>query len=144
MSSQTLVTVLEYIARSFFLWILFLIVAPLVLTSFSICFIVSYKIDASVNSWVSDAAEFSVVIEKEALRSATQLKATQACILINSVVRDLHIITRVAGWLLLGGLSRSESFTFVEQATQERRNFAPNSGDTCPFCFNKTRAACVC
>jgi hypothetical protein len=129
---------------SLFLWILFLIVAPLVLTSFVICFIVSHSIDASVNSWVSKAAAFSVVIEKEALRSATQLKAAQARILINSVVRDLHMMTRIGGWLLFGGLSRSESFTFVEQATQECRNYAVNSGETCPFYLNKTRAACSC
>jgi hypothetical protein len=63
---------------------------------------------------------------------------------INSAIRDLHVFTRIAGWLLFNGLSRSESFTYIEQAAQECRNFSFESGDTCPFYHDIFRAPCSC
>jgi hypothetical protein len=129
---------------SLFLWILFLIVAPLLLTSFVICFIVSYNIDSSVKSWLSNVASHSTSLEVDALRSATKLKAAQNGMSINSAIRDLHMITRIAGWLLFDGLSRSESFTYIEQAAQECRNFTIESGYTCPFYNDIFRASCSC
>lgn len=127
---------------SLFWWILVLIALPLVLTNAAICAVVSFNIVDTFPAWHYVVAEASVKIEIEALQSVTCLKAKQAEMSIQNVVRDLHFITRVAGWLLFDGIARSDSFCHIDEGTQECRNFPADR--SCPFFENPNRAACAC
>jgi hypothetical protein len=134
-----------------FWWILILIVAPLVFTSICICMILSERITRVVDSMVSEAESQSRDLEVKALLSATKLKATQAKSEIAQVIRNLHILTRVAGWLLFDGITRSESFTHVTQASQEcsrsgtgNNRYPIEENNLCDFLRDKYKAPCAC
>jgi HAMP domain-containing protein len=114
-----------------FWWILGLIVLPLVLTNITIGLIASGKVTATVENWLQKTSDESLSLELKALKSTAILKSTLARIRLSDVVRDLHLATRFAGWLLFDGVIRSSAFAYVEQGTQECRAYA--DGDTCPF-----------
>lgn len=131
---------------SLFWWILLLIVVPLVLTNAVICWVVSsYGID-TVDLRINATAEETQKLEVVALSSITALKATQAQLSANEVIRDLHVETRLAGWLMFDGMSRSDAFTRMEEkAAQQCREY--NLDDTtrnCPFYLDFTTAPCAC
>jgi len=127
---------------SLFWWILFLIVFPLILANAAICFIVSSRIVRSMEHFVYEVGVESQELEKTALRSSALLKATQASIAINDIVRDLHIMTRLAGWLFFGGVRRSDGFTHIDEAAQECRLYS--SDKVCPVFEDFDRTPCSC
>jgi HAMP domain-containing protein len=131
---------------SLFWWILLLIVVPLVLTNAVICWIVSFQILEKVSLWIHDTADESLELELAALHSVAVLKSTQAQLTINEVVRDLHVMTRLAGWLFFDGIARSDAFTHMEEkAAQECRGYvADDSTRICPFFNDFERAPCAC
>jgi len=57
-------------------------------------------------------------------------------------VRDLHLITRVAGWLFFGGIERSSSFTEMEASRSEECKLYPEG--KCPYFLNPANTACPC
>jgi len=122
---------------SLFWWILTLIVVPLVFTSVLICVTVSSQIINAVKCSVDGAGKTSLALEVDTLRSIARLKSTQVQMSINEVVRDLHVLTRFAGWLLFDGITRSDAFTHVEQSSQECRGY--NETRICPVLFDPDR-----
>jgi hypothetical protein len=56
--------------------------------------------------------------------------------------RDLHVYTRVAGWLFFDGLSRADSMTFQASGAEECKFYEDQS--TCPFMLNDSLYACPC
>lgn len=61
-------------------------------------------------------------------------------LVVYEAIRDLHLMTRVAGWLYFGGIERSEAFTAMETASEECKVYPQ---ETCPF-YNSDRAPCPC
>lgn len=55
--------------------------------------------------------------------------------------RDLHVYTRVAGWLFLGSLRRADSFTFQTSGAEECKLYP---SDACPHKADATKTACLC
>jgi hypothetical protein len=129
---------------SLFWWVLCLIVAPLLMTSVVLSFFAFSRINDSLSSWELTAEHYSSTLEAKAFCSASRLKAMQANIAINSFLRDMHVLTRMAGWLLFDGANRSAAFTYLEQATQECRNYTYGGEATCPFFSDAIRAPCAC
>lgn len=128
-----------------FWWILLLIVVPLVLTNVVICWIVSSHINETVDQWIDVAADESQQLELFALSSAASLKATEAQMNVNEVTRDLHVMTRFAGWLFFDGVSRSDAFPRMEEdAAQQCRGYEPGGAEQCPFFSDFEKAPCAC
>jgi HAMP domain-containing protein len=127
---------------SLFWWIVLLIALPLVLTNAVICLLVSYKIGSSFPTWHETAAFESTNLELDALNSYTFLKAAQAEMCVHDTVRELHFLTRVAGWLFFDGLARSNAFCEVERGAQECASSPPDK--SCPFFDDPDRAVCAC
>lgn len=60
------------------------------------------------------------------------------------VARDVHVYTRMAGWLLFGGLNRADSFTFQSTGSEECKSYGKNFSTTCPYMLDETLTACPC
>jgi len=127
---------------SLFLWILFLIVLPLILTNTMICWVVSDRILYSMEDFVHVVGVQSLVLEDKALQSSAGLKAIKATISTSVFVRDLYVMTRFAGWLFFGGVSRSDGFSNLVEAAQECRFYSSES--LCPVYSDFERTPCAC
>jgi len=108
---------------SLFWWIFLLIALPLCCSNMTICWVLSTQIIDAVGDWVGVVGDHSQSLELKALDSKATLKAAQAARSVDNVVRDLHFMTRVAGWLFFDGLPRSDSFPDMENAANECRGY---------------------
>jgi hypothetical protein len=71
-----------------------------------------------VDEWRSLIEKEFVDTERESISHKTRSHASVFQAILGAASRDLYILTRVAGWLTYGGISRSESFTVAEQITE--------------------------
>lgn len=62
---------------------------------------------------------------------------------MNRFTRDLHIYTRVAGWLLFGALKRADSFTFQTTGSEQCKDHTDIEA-TCPFALDDALTPCPC
>ena len=126
---------------SLFWWILILIAIPLVLTNIIICTLVSKKMVSTVPDWVTIVEEASLKLERDSLKATAGMEASVAADMIHEVVRDLHFMTRMAGWLLFGGVERSGTLVDMDEYTEDCKNYPEDR--SCPF-FSSGRAVCPC
>jgi len=123
-----------------FWWIVVLIVIPLLLTNTVICAIVSHDIVTMIPSWVAKADAASHDLEESELHMISTSKASLLAALVFEAVRDLHLLTRITGWVFFGGVPRSGSFSKMDSAVNECKTF---TADTCPF-YSSSRVPCPC
>jgi len=124
-----------------FWWIVALIVIPILFVIGLICAIVSYDIVTVIPSWVAQADKATDTLALAALQLTASSKASLMTAVVFESIRDLHLITRFAGFLYFGGIQRSSSFIEMDSASEECKTF-PNK--TCPFYFDPDRAPCPC
>lgn len=127
---------------SLFWWILALIVIPSLLTMTAICTVVSVHIFDIVPSWVGAAGDKSYQVEVEALQTVASLKAALMRTRMVEPVRDLHLYTRLAGWLLFGGVTRSDSFTVATAFSEECKTRLPDG--SCSYLDPEFTDVCDC
>lgn len=125
-----------------FWWIMGLIVVPVLLTMALICTTVTVNVTTVLPSWLEKAEVASVLLEREFVTEASISHAALAQETFVPPIADLHLLTRVAGWLVFGGLKMSGSFTEMAQGTEECKTF-PNDG-TCPFFRDPSKLVCDC
>jgi hypothetical protein len=102
-----------------FWWIGILIVLPLLATNLAICGLVTHAIVKVLPSWLHSLKDASYDIELSMLDNAASLRASYSGAVMMEPIRDLHLFTRVSGWLLFGGISQSNSITEMVQGTEE-------------------------
>ena len=119
-----------------------LIVTPLLLTLTGICVITSLRVTRVLPSWLEQVEDASITLESERALQAGSYHTALAKEIFVSPVGDLHLLTRVASWLLFGGLEQAATFMDMAQGTEECKSF-PADG-TCDFFNNRTRAMCDC
>lgn len=124
-----------------FWWILALIVVPLLMTNVVICAISSINVANTIPLWIDVVEEGTFALERASLSSLSESKARVAKALLYEVIRDVHMLTRVSGWLLSGALGRSGSLSSMDQATEECKSFGKDY--MCPY-FSSERATCPC
>lgn len=142
MDSQFGVGNIRVLRSSLFWWLLVLIVLPLIMTNTTICWIVSDRIIHSMDDFVNAIVVDSLALELEVLQSSAAVKAAEATLNINDILRSLFIMTRIAGWLFFGGVERSDGFSRMEEAAQECRGYSQEN--ICPVYFDFERTPCVC
>jgi len=130
----------EICGSPLFWWIVVLIVIPLLLLIGLTCAIVSGTIVDRMPSWVDQADDASFELAVNALNLTAASKASLMSAVVFEAVRDLHLVTRVAGWLYFGGISRSSAFTELERVTDECSH---DLSESCPF-HNSTHSSCPC
>ena len=128
-------------SSSIFCWVFFLIVIPLIVSNVLICVIVGHQITSEIPNWVNEAADLSQGLEKETIQNTALRKAASARLALSHRVRDIHLLTRMSGWLLFGAVSRSDSFTQVHTVTEQCKNY--DRENPCPFFGSKT-TTCPC
>lgn len=101
-----------------FLRIVLLIGTPLLITTLIISVDVLARISNEFLAGVDDAKDLYMDIELQALAAHTGARAQLASSITSESVRDLHIMTRYASWLLFGGINPKESFTSMTSGSQ--------------------------
>lgn len=127
---------------SLFWWILILIVIPSLVTIAAICTVVTTNIFSIVPSWVETAGDASYQLELDSLASTTVLKAALVRTLMMEPIRDLYLMTRIAGWLHFGAISRSESFTSFEAPSEVCKSTPLN--ESCFDSYPDFLVPCAC
>jgi hypothetical protein len=123
-----------------FWWILVLIVIPSLVTIATICTIVTTNIFSIALSWVEIAGDASFELELASLASTTRLKASLIETQMAEPIRNLYLVTRMAGWLHFGGIVRSESFTSIETIAETCKSIFPSCFDSHP----NLAVSCAC
>ena len=129
---------------SLFRWIVGLIAVPLLLTNTLICIFVARDILQVFPQWVDLSRNASQEFELNSLRTAANLRALYAEHVLAGPLRDLSTTTRVAGWLLLGAVGRSDSLTELEIELAEECKVYPGDDYLCPYHQDDSRSACDC
>lgn len=126
---------------SLFWWILVLMAIPLAFTNVNIAVNVSIKVVSAVPAWISIVEEASLELERGALNSSAYLMARTAESMSQEVVRDLHLMTRLAGWLIFGAVERSDALADMDEAAEDCKLYPRDA--SCPF-FSSGRTSCAC
>lgn len=122
-----------------FWWIVILIVLPLLLLIGLTCGIVSNDIVTTIPSWVKQADTASDEVALDALNLTASSKALMVTAVVFESIRDLNLMTRLAGWLFFGGVKRSAAFTEMDTSAE---NCKIHPKGSCPS--YKTNAPCPC
>lgn len=124
-----------------FWWIVILIVIPLLLLMLLICTVVSKSIISTMPSWVAEVDDAHYELATKALNLTAASKASLLSTVVSEAVRDLHLVTRIAGWLYLGGIKQTASFTEQDTASKDCQRMS--EGPSCPV-NNSTHKSCEC
>jgi len=123
-----------------FWWVVVLIVIPLLFLICLTCAIVQDHIGTTIPSWVNQADEASHGLAMKSLNLTAASKAALMNSVVFEAIRDLHLMTRVAGWLFFGGIEQSSAFTEMVTAAEDCKLYPKNA---CPF-YNSSLASCPC
>ena len=144
MSSEPTIDDPIRIAKSTLYWnLLFWIVLPILISIMAIMTVVGLKLADTAPLWIKDAESLSFQIEFEHLYSSAHLNVKHIEQIFTEPLRDLHVISRITGWLLFGAVNRSSSFTDMEMNKVEDCKFYPDL-DECPFQTDNSRSPCAC
>jgi hypothetical protein len=127
---------------SLFWWIVLLMALPILITNFVIGAIVSSSVSGNVHVWSQRAEEASNNIERQNLEFVADRKASTLTTLVQTTVRDLHVMTRITNWLFFGGIQRSGSLTECDTASEECKMFFGKE-EQCPS-YTPERMPCAC
>lgn len=132
------------ISRSFlFRWVLCSIVLPLVLTNVVIAALVANNLLESFPDSLAKVDDFSFDLGVDFLQYAGKLQALFGDQILPGSLRDLHMLTRITSWLLLGAVQRADTFADVEvPMVEECKTYSPD--EVCPFDVDPSRSPCDC
>jgi hypothetical protein len=122
----------QRMASPLFFWVVVLIVTPLLITTIAISTILMVNIAQQFPDFIRDAKDEFVKQEKYALRTYVDLRAGLTAATTERAVRDLHVLTQYANWLLFGALNFSDSFTALTSGVEECKTYSDNLTE-CPY-----------
>lgn len=128
--------------RSTLFWVIFLLLTiPFLVINSVLCGVMMSQTLSSMSEWIVDAEETSIELEKDSLQTLALSKSEFAASSLLEPVRNVHLLTRLAGWLFFDAVSRAGTFTDLVQGTEECKIYPKNR--SCPF-FDSDRAPCPC
>ena len=125
-----------------FRWIVASIMTPLLLTMIVISALVTFKIRDLESTLIKIVEDQFVELETKALFASVILRARFAGEVMDQAIRDLHVLTRVATWLLFGGIQRSAMFSHLMTGAEQCKIY-PADG-SCPLITNRFTSPCDC
>lgn len=129
--------------KSRLFWCIFLlIVVPLCVTNLIVGISVSESLIETNLVWLDKIEQESLDLEVVTLESIVWAKANEISVNLQPLIRDLHLMTRMAGWLYFNAINRSDAFTRTVEGSQECRNYHPDNR-SCPI-FETDRGVCLC
>jgi hypothetical protein len=127
---------------SLFWWIVILMACPVVITNVIIGRIVSNSVYGKIPAWTESVELASNSIEEDTLQFVAEGKARNLGTLVAGPMRDLHVMARLANWLIFGGIQRSNMVTHMDSATEECKE-SISEGVQCPS-YTQERMPCLC
>ena len=128
-----------------FWWTTLLVGTPILVTAILVSISVANDTTDKVPIWLNEVKERSYVIESESIITANKARAFFGDEVMARFVRDLHIYSRLAGWLLFGAVKRANSFTDAFSGCNECKNYEKQiNGGTCPFFADPNKNVCDC
>lgn len=125
-----------------FRWIVGLIVVPILLTMATITALVAFSVNRTLPTLLKDTEALSKQLSKDNFVTAASARADFAEEVMTESVRDLHLHSRFASWLLFGGIEFSGSLTELDDSSEECKAALPNR--SCSFFNDNTRSPCDC
>ena len=115
-----------------FFWVVVLIVTPLLVTTVTISTILMVNIARHFPDFIDDAKDVFIREEIFALRTYVDLKASLTASTTMRAVRDLHVLSRYASWLVFGGLNFSDSHTYLTSGVEQCKAYS-DQFEECPY-----------
>lgn len=137
----------ENTSRSFLFWYMIILVgAPILVTAILISLSVARDTVDNIPHWLSDVRDRSIEIESASIGTAAVARALFGREVMTRFIRDLHVYSRVAGWLLFGGIRRATGFSYTTTGADMCKNYenASFASVTCPYILSKTLSPCAC
>jgi hypothetical protein len=119
-----------------FFWIVVLIVTPLLVTTITISCVLMVNIAQQFPDFVEEVKQEFIQEEIFALKTYVDLRANLTAVTTERSTRDLHVLTRYAGWVLFGGVDRNPE-TFVEMRTGAEECKVFQDLKQCPYVQEK-------
>lgn len=138
----------EKIAASpLFWWILGAIAFPLLITMITISAYVTWNISNELPRLVVAVEGAFVGLNERSLYTLAKARAVFSARVISPSFRDVHLMSRIAGWLFFGGLQKANSVTAMTTASEECKKIPfprkdPDHG--CPYVQNLSNTPCDC
>jgi hypothetical protein len=121
----------KQVASPLFIWTVILIVTPLLLTTITISAVVLSGMSREFDESVSDSEAHYLDVAIQALPVYNMLRASFLKETTSRSLRDLYLMTRVASWILFGGVELAGSFTEVMSDVNKCKS--AQSSDSCPW-----------
>uniref|UniRef100_A0A7S4IG44 Uncharacterized protein n=1 Tax=Odontella aurita TaxID=265563 RepID=A0A7S4IG44_9STRA len=102
-----------------FRWIVGMLVTPLLVVTITISAVVINQVSKQSTSLNDIVEEKYINLEEKAANTAADLRSIHASVVMQKASRDLHLLSRFAGWLLFDGLNRTDSFTKMHTSAEE-------------------------
>ena len=132
-----------------FIWTVFLIVIPLILTLIVIAVVSMTALTKEFVETIEESEEFLLDVEIRNLEVNTGLRAAFVSREVSRSIRDLYLITRYASWLLFGGLDLSNGLFAFQNVIDECKGYenpqdCPEAReyDVCDCKWNEKPGAC--
>eukprot|EP00934_Nitzschia_sp_Nitz4_P003356 Nitzschia sp. Nitz4//scaffold43_size134323//100713//106351//NITZ4_003315-RA/size134323-augustus-gene-0.225-mRNA-1//1//CDS//3329551996//3346//frame0 len=119
------------------------LVLPLLLTNVVIAAFVARDLLDSFPGSAEKADNFSYQLELDYLREAGKQIALYGRQVLPGFLRDLHLLTRLAGWLLFDAIPRSNGFSEMDTGMTEECKFYLYE-EVCPLDVDNARTPCSC
>ena len=115
-----------------FWWTTLLVGTPILATAILVSISVAQDAADKIPLWLAEVKERSYVIESESIVTANRARAYFGDEVMARFIRDLHVYSRLAGWLLFGAVNRTNSFIDMVSGGDDCKNYQKESGK-CPF-----------
>ncbi|CAB9497324.1 expressed unknown protein [Seminavis robusta] len=125
-----------------FWWVTCVIGVPMLLTASVVVSLNEVWIRDNLEIWMRDVKYSSFKLEQDAIVTATLSRAVFGEEVMARFMRDLHLVSRTAGWLLFGALNRSATLTLMRAGSEECKHYDPNDSPICPW--RETEIPCDC
>ncbi|CAB9515800.1 expressed unknown protein [Seminavis robusta] len=127
-----------------FWWTTLLVGTPILVTAILISVSVASDTTQLIPEWLGEVKDRSILIERNSIITALNARSFFGEQVLTRFIRDLHVYSRVAGWLLFGAINRANSFTKTLTGADECKLYEKNGDPLCPWLLNPENTACDC
>ena len=126
-----------------FWWIFCWIAVPLIVFMVGLSVYVIYDISDTFPQLVDIAGELYAGLERDFLEPFTRTRAAYMREIVSTAMRDLHVFSRIAGWLFTGAIPlANDTFVSVSMTAEQCKTFNPFSNQCAPGIEEKENCDC--
>ena len=123
-------------------WIVTFIAFPLVIAMVASSTTTIVSLYKSLPDLILIVEDVNVALERSLLSTITQLRARYISEILSIPMRDLHVHTRMAGWLLMNSIKMSDTVTSMVTTAEGCKNYP--KAEFCPLLHDSPAKTCDC